>query len=37
MTVENFPLTVAIDSQGNDLFRTGRAEYRRIDPAESGN
>ena len=37
MTVENFPLTVAIDSQGNDLFRTGRAEDRRIDPAESGN
>lgn len=28
MTVENFPLTVAIDCRGNDLFRTGRARYR---------
>lgn len=35
MTVENFPLTVAIDSQGHDLFRTGRAEFRRDDPDRS--
>lgn len=28
MTVENFPLTVAIDSTGADLFETGRAQYR---------
>lgn len=27
MTVKNLPLTVAIDSRGNDLFRQGRAEY----------
>lgn len=27
MTVEGFPLTVAIDSIGGNLFRTGRAEY----------
>ena len=27
MTVEGFPLTVAIDSTGGNLFRTGRAEY----------
>ena len=29
MTVRDLPLTVAIDGQGNDLFRQGRAEYRR--------
>lgn len=29
MTVRDLPLTVAIDSRGNDLFRQGRAEYRR--------
>lgn len=29
MTVKDLPLTVAIDSQGNDLFRQGRAEYQR--------
>lgn len=29
MTVRDLPLTVAIDSLGNDLFRQGRAEYRR--------
>lgn len=29
MTVKNLPLTVAIDSQGSDLFRQGRAEYQR--------
>lgn len=29
MTVKNLPLTVAIDGQGNDLFRQGRAEYQR--------
>lgn len=27
MEVEDFPLTVAIDSQGNDLFQVGRAAY----------
>ena len=27
MTVEDFPLTVAIDSTGGNLFRSGRAEY----------
>ncbi len=27
MTIEDFPLTVAIDSQGNDLFEQGRAAY----------
>lgn len=29
MEVRDLPLTVAIDSRGNDLFRQGRAEYRR--------
>ena len=29
MTVRELPLTVAIDGRGNDLFRLGRAEYRR--------
>jgi len=29
MTVRELPLTVAIDSQGNDRFRQGRAEYQR--------
>ena len=29
MTVKDLPLTVAIDSQGNDLFRQGRAKYER--------
>lgn len=29
MTVKDLPLTVAIDSQGNDLFRQGRETYRR--------
>ena len=28
MEVEDLPLTVAIDSQGNDLFRLGPAQYR---------
>ena len=28
MTVRDLPLTVAIDSQGNDLFETGKASYR---------
>ena len=28
MTVKDLPLTVAIDSRGNDLFRQGRAEYQ---------
>ena len=29
MTVQDLPLTVAVDSRGNDLFRRGRAEYQR--------
>ncbi len=29
MAVRDLPLTVAIDSRGNDLFRQGRAEYQR--------
>lgn len=28
MTVRDLPLTVAIDSRGNDLFRQGRAAYQ---------
>ena len=27
ITVEDFPLTVAMDSTGGNLFRSGRAEY----------
>ena len=27
LTVKNMPLTVAIDSQGNDLYKLGRAQY----------
>ena len=27
MKVENLPLTVVIDSQGNNLYETGRAAY----------
>lgn len=29
MVVRDFPVIVAIDSRGNDLYRTGRAEYQR--------
>lgn len=29
MTVKELPLTVAVDSQGNDLFRQGRAAYQK--------
>lgn len=29
MVVKDFPVIVAIDSCGNDLYRTGRAEYQR--------
>lgn len=35
MEVRDLPLTVAIDSQGNDLFRQGRAEYQAIGGASS--
>jgi fumarate hydratase subunit beta len=28
MTVKDFAVTVAIDSRGSDLFRTGRETYR---------
>lgn len=27
MTIQDLPLTVALDSQGGNLYRTGRAEY----------
>ena len=27
LEVENLPLTVVIDSQGNNLYETGRAAY----------
>lgn len=30
LTIEKFPLIVAIDSQGNDLFATGKSQYRQI-------
>ena len=36
MTVKDLPLTVAIDSQGNDLYKQGRAEYQTIGGAYSG-
>ncbi len=29
MVVRDFPVIVAVDSRGNDLYRTGRAEYQR--------
>jgi fumarate hydratase subunit beta len=29
LTVENFPVTVVIDSRGNNLYESGRAEYLR--------
>ena len=29
MTVRDLPLTVAIDGQGNDLFKQGRAQYQK--------
>lgn len=32
MTVKDLPLTVAIDSAGNDLFRQGRERYQLILP-----
>jgi len=28
LTVENFPVTVVIDSQGNDLYKIGKEQYR---------
>ena len=28
LTVENFPVTVVIDSQGNDLYKIGKEKYR---------
>jgi len=30
LTVEDFPLTVAVDSQGSDLFQMGRRAYHQI-------
>ena len=35
MTVADFPLTVAIDSRGHDLFQTGREMFRQDDSARS--
>lgn len=32
LTVEDFPLTVAVDSQGNDLFQMGRGAYHANRP-----
>jgi fumarate hydratase subunit beta len=29
--VEKLPLVVAIDSRGNNLYESGRLEYRRMD------
>ena len=28
--VEDFPVTVIIDSEGNDLYKSGRAEYLKL-------
>ena len=28
LTVENFPVTMVIDSQGNDLYKIGKEQYR---------
>lgn len=30
MTVEDLPLTVAIDAEGGNLYQSGRAEYCRV-------
>ena len=30
LTVENFPVTVIIDSLGNDLYETGKIKYRNL-------
>ena len=30
LTVENFPVIVVIDSQGNNLYETAAQEYRSI-------
>jgi len=31
LTVENFPVTVIIDTHGNNLYDTGKKQYRTID------
>jgi fumarate hydratase subunit beta len=36
ITVENFPVTVAIDSRGDDLYKSGPAQYRRNAPGAPG-
>jgi fumarate hydratase subunit beta len=37
LTVEDFPVTVVIDSRGNNLYETGRAAYlRSASPDETG-
>lgn len=30
LTVENFPVTVIIDSMGNDIYETGKLKYRNL-------
>ena len=30
LTVEDFPITVIIDSYGNDIYESGKAEYRNL-------
>ncbi|MDR2370353.1 MAG: Fe-S-containing hydro-lyase [Treponema sp.] len=35
LTVENFPVTVVIDSRGNDLYESGRKDY--LNHKSSGN
>ncbi|MBE7029953.1 MAG: Fe-S-containing hydro-lyase [Ruminococcaceae bacterium] len=30
LTVENFPVTVIVDAQGNDLYESGKAKYRKV-------
>lgn len=34
LTVRNFPATVVIDSQGNDLYRIGREKYKKQHDSE---
>ena len=30
LTVENFPVTVAIDNKGNDLYKIGKEKYKKV-------
>jgi fumarate hydratase subunit beta len=34
LRVENFPVTVVIDSEGNDLYKLGKAQYKKIRKGE---